>query len=47
MTRSHRRVHAITWTILGPLVIAALVVSLFARPRVVGPHAAAGTEGSR
>jgi hypothetical protein len=35
MTRNHRRWHAWLWLLLGPLVVAGLVVGLLARPAPV------------
>jgi hypothetical protein len=49
MTRNHRRWHAWAWLVLGPLVAAAFVACLLARPAPVAapgntPNAAAMTQ---
>jgi hypothetical protein len=47
MTRQHRRVHVITWTVLGPLVVAALIAAMLARPTSPRAGAPASVEVSR
>jgi hypothetical protein len=47
MTRHHRRAHAIAWTLLGPLVLVALIAALLARPAAPAATSPPTPESSR